>query len=331
MSAAAPPTKRGKYSAYTLEEKVWLLNHADNNKSLKAEDLASALALHVNEGQPADRVPRTAPSKQSVNDWRKAANSLRQQLAERSSKGQAVTTQRNKAARYPELEEALFVWFRQQQSNDMTITEQLLREQAQVFGAKFNVHESFIFSSGWMQKFKKRYGIKSYALHGEAGDANAEGIKLAQTELRNVLEPFKPEDVYNQDETGIFWRQVPARTLATGKRAGNKKIKERVTVSLTCNVTGTDKRPLMLIGKAARPRSFPRSFEPKRVLGVTYANNKTAWMTGRGAAQVRVPHENVLVVLGCDHPCCLVVGEGPFAACIQCHVAHAPESLRSAA
>jgi hypothetical protein len=101
MAAAAPPTKRGKYSAHALDEKVWPLNLDDSNKSLKSEDLASALAVHVNEGQTADRLPRTAPSKTSVNDWRKAAINLRQQLAEVTSKGQAATIQRNKATANP--------------------------------------------------------------------------------------------------------------------------------------------------------------------------------------------------------------------------------------
>jgi hypothetical protein len=55
----------------------------------------------------------------------------------------------------------LFIWFRQQQGSDVTITKRLLREQAKAFGVKFNVHESFTFSSGWMQKFKKRYACKS--------------------------------------------------------------------------------------------------------------------------------------------------------------------------
>jgi hypothetical protein len=43
-----------------------------------------------------------------------------------------------------------------------------------------------------------------------------------------------------------------------------------------CNAAGTDKRPLMIIGKSKRPRSFPKSFQPKCDLGVRYANNKTA-------------------------------------------------------
>jgi hypothetical protein len=87
------------------------------------------------------------------------------------------------------------------------------------------------------------------------------------------------EDVYNQDESGVFWRQMPTRTLATGKSAGRKKDKEGATFSLCVNGAGTHKLDLFVIGKAARPRSFPMSFQPKRDLNVRYTHNKTAWMT----------------------------------------------------
>jgi hypothetical protein len=112
-------------------------------------------------------------------------------------------------------------------------------------------------------------------LHGEAGSANQEGIELARRNLRLLLQEggYEAENVYNQDESGAFWRQMPTRTLATGKRAGSKKEKERATFSLCCNATGTHKMGLFVIGKAARPRSFPKSFQPKRDLNVRFAHN----------------------------------------------------------
>jgi hypothetical protein len=65
------------------------------------------------------------------------------------------------------------------------------------------------------------------------------------------------QDNNNQDETGQFWRQVPQRSLATGERAGRKQDKQRITMSLCCNATGTDKLKLFVIGKFKRPPSFP--------------------------------------------------------------------------
>jgi hypothetical protein len=64
-------------------------------------------------------------------------------------------------------------------------------------------------------------------MHGEAGSANQEEIELARRNLRLLLQEggYEAENVYNQDESGAFWRQMPTRTLATGKRAGSKKEK----------------------------------------------------------------------------------------------------------
>jgi hypothetical protein len=116
-------------------------------------------------------------------------------------------------------------------------------------------------------------------LHGEARSAKQEGIELARRNLQLLLQEggYEAENVYNQDESGAFWRQMPTCTLATGKRAGSKKGEERATSLLFCNATGTHKMGLFVIGKAARPSS--KSFQPKRDLNVRYAHNKTAWMT----------------------------------------------------
>jgi hypothetical protein len=64
--------------------------------------------------------------------------------------------------------------------------------------------------------------------NGEAGSANQEGIELSRSSLRKLLKESEDEadDVYNQDESGAFWQQMP---VPTSKRAGHKKVKERVT------------------------------------------------------------------------------------------------------
>jgi hypothetical protein len=179
------------------------------------------------------------------------------------------------------MEEALYIWLRQMQGRDMPLTEEIIREKAKQLGRQLKVPDNFGYSGGWLYNFKKRYGIKSYVLHGEAGSANQEGVELARSSLRKLLEEgeYEAEDVYNQDESGAFWRQMPTHSMATGKRAGQKKEKERVTFSLCTNASGSHKMDLFVIGKAACPRSFPKSFQPKRDLDVRYAHNKTAWMT----------------------------------------------------
>jgi hypothetical protein len=187
---------------------------------------------------------------------------------------------RQRAPKHPRMEEALHLWFNIQEQRDLVITDELLYAQAKTFGVTCGVPDDFAYSRGWLEGFKKGWGIRSYQLHGKADDANMEGLALAQANLPILLEGcgFDADSTYNQDETGLLWRQPLTRTNASANKPG-KKAEGRVTVSLTCSASGTDKRSLSIIGKAKRPRRFPKRFSPGRDLGMRYANNKTAWVT----------------------------------------------------
>lgn len=116
-------------------------------------------------------------------------------------------------------------------------------------------------------------------MHGEAASADLDGVKLAHENIRLIVSGYARDDIFNQDETGMFWWQLPSPTLATGNRAGRKKDKQRVTLSLTCNASGSDKHERFVICKTKRPRAFPKNFQPERDWGIRYRFNKKAWMT----------------------------------------------------
>ena len=78
----------------------------------------------------------------------------------------------------------------------------------------------------------------------------------------------------------INFRLLPDVTLAGSfvkTASGRKKSKERVTLNLCSNASGTIKLPVHLIGKAQRPRCF-RNMDIK-LLPVKYTNRRNAWMT----------------------------------------------------
>jgi hypothetical protein len=56
---------------------------------------------------------------------------------------------------------------------------------------------------------------------------------------------------------------------------GIKVNKERITVLVCGNLDGTEKLPLLVIGKSKQPRCFRNT----KLLPCTYRHNKTAWMT----------------------------------------------------
>ena len=64
---------------------------------------------------------------------------------------------------------------------------------------------------------------------------------------------------------------------SAGPVQGKKMQKERVTLALTTNATGTDKLKPVVIGTAKRPRAFGRTWQPSEL--VDYYNSSNAWMT----------------------------------------------------
>jgi hypothetical protein len=63
-------------------------------------------------------------------------------------------------------------------------------------------------------------------------------------QLLKIFEGYKPKNIYNAEETGLFFRLPPNKTLSLkGDRcSGGKNSKERITVLLAFNADGTDKQ-----------------------------------------------------------------------------------------
>src|SRR3990167_5090602 len=140
-----------------------------------------------------------------------------------------------------------------------------------------NIENPPKFSNGWMQKFIKRHGFFKYNSHGESGSVNMQLLNSALTSLQIKIAMFSPCEVYNMDETGLFYSQAPSTTISRKPIEGLKMDKRRITVALTANADGSHKLPLFFIGKAKSPRCFGKKTGAS--LGFQYANNAKAWMT----------------------------------------------------
>lgn len=93
-----------------------------------------------------------------------------------------------------------------------------------------------------------------------------------------MLLAYSPENIFNADETGLFFRALPEKTLSLKGETciGGKVSKERLTILLCCSMSGEKLMPLV-IGKAARPRCFKGVDINK--LPVEWSNNRKSWMT----------------------------------------------------
>lgn len=99
------------------------------------------------------------------------------------------------------------------------------------------------------------------------------------TKIATFLDNFCADDIYNADETGLYYRATPDGSLCYKhiELSGYKKAMDRITVLCCANMSGTDKRKLLVIGKSAKPRCF-KGIRIEN-LPLEYHANKNAWMT----------------------------------------------------
>ena len=78
------------------------------------------------------------------------------------------------------------------------------------------VSSTFNASKGWFEKFQKRFGLKNVSLHGEVASADTAGAEeYVSNKFKAIIEEggYRPEQVFNMDETALFWRKMPSRTF----------------------------------------------------------------------------------------------------------------------
>lgn len=88
----------------------------------------------------------------------------------------------------------------------MNMSSELLK----AHGAKFlyelySEADGFKFLNGWLEKFKARYGIKSFHRFKKSGSVDMSVVDQALPRLRELLDPLPWTDIYNMDETRLFF------------------------------------------------------------------------------------------------------------------------------
>lgn len=86
-------------------------------------------------------------------------------------------------------------------------------------------------------------------------------------------ENLSAEQIYNVDETRLFWRSFPKANFSDRDKSGPsglKEAKEIITVVICSNAAKTHKCKLMIISKSAHPRAL----KGIKILPVIYCNNK---------------------------------------------------------
>lgn len=187
-----------------------------------------------------------------------------------------------KGGEFPKIEEALYTWFQQQRGRNAPISGDILKSKARFFYNKINNKDDFRASDGWLDNFKSRYGIRFLEMSGEKLSADESEIEAFKLQLKNKIETdgLTPDQIYNADETGLNWRQLPTKSYVTREEksaSGRKLKKERLTLMPCTNASGTHKLKLLVVGKSRNPRCFKNL--KKETLPIVYKFQNRAWVS----------------------------------------------------
>lgn len=181
------------------------------------------------------------------------------------------------------LDTALYLWFVQKRSEGIPMSGPIIAEKALFFNAKLNGDPELKASSGWLDNFKSRHGVRELNIEGEKlGAASVETVNAFKIKFQKMIgeNGFTREQVYNADETGLNYKTLPTKTLASFSEKyapGFKMQKQRITAMVCANASGKNRIPLLLIGTAKKPRCFKGT--NMNALPVHYFAQKSAWMT----------------------------------------------------
>lgn len=165
------------------------------------------------------------------------------------------------------LDRVLHEWFLGRRAEGVPVSGPMLIEKAKDLYAQMRLTEPCVFSGGWLWRFKARHGIKKLDASSEKQAADRQAAEQFCGFFRSLTAEhgLTPEQVYNADETGLSWRCWP------GPEGGQRR--DRLTVLMCANATGSHRIKPLVIGKCGGPRA-PKSTQH---VPVAHRSHGHAW------------------------------------------------------
>ncbi|KAH8028347.1 hypothetical protein HPB51_016170 [Rhipicephalus microplus] len=124
-----------------------------------------------------------------------------------------MSRKRMRTGAHPELEQALLIWIREARSNRLPLSGDIVAEKASSLAIMLGIENSAL-SEGWLIRFKQRHDMVFKSVNGEKAAVNAETCNTwRKNQLRKYLGVYRPEDIFNADETALFYRMLPEKML----------------------------------------------------------------------------------------------------------------------
>ncbi|XP_018373175.1 PREDICTED: jerky protein homolog-like [Trachymyrmex cornetzi] len=220
----------------------------------------------------------------TVGDW------IRNRAKLMAWKEKTKSSNERKAMKFTEhtkVEEALFLWFVQQREKGAPISGSILQAKALSLYSHFpdeaEKEECFAASNGWLDRWKKRYGIRlmQFNTRGEKFFEDDDVVNVFKEKFKKTIKRggYSLEQIYNCDEISLNYKMLPNKILAWHEESlvpSNNRSKEKITILACSNASGNHKLRLTVIGKYANPRALKNL--TTSTMPVYYKNQKNIWM-----------------------------------------------------
>uniref|UniRef100_A0A8C4XFI3 HTH CENPB-type domain-containing protein n=1 Tax=Erpetoichthys calabaricus TaxID=27687 RepID=A0A8C4XFI3_ERPCA len=194
----------------TLSDKIDLLDKIKN----QAPNTSTRMLEKIT-GVPKSTISRVLKNEQKLRgEWALRENT------------QGTSRKRKREGKEPEVEDALNQWFAKVTTRDVAargvhIRGPILKVKAEDLAKKLG-HEEFKATDGWLSRWKSRHEIKFKKPNGEKGSSS---------KLPELLKQFCADDIYNADETGLYYHATPEGSLCYKHKTlvGSKKEMDQTT------------------------------------------------------------------------------------------------------
>jgi hypothetical protein len=117
-------------------------------------------------------------------------------------------------------------WFHQARNEAIPLSGPILQSKALEFASQLDIAD-FKASNGWLEKFKARHAIKAFAVRGESAGVDLQTVHDFCSRIPEICSDFEPCNIFNCDETGLYYRALPAKGASS---KGVKNSKECLTI-----------------------------------------------------------------------------------------------------
>jgi hypothetical protein len=139
---------------------------------------------------------------------------------------------RLRTSNHKDVDTALLEWFKHVRHNNIAINGPLLSAKAYTLASALG-DTLFKATNGFIDRWKARHGIVFKKVCGEESVSQGDTETWLDVTLPELLDQFAPENIFNADETGLFYKLQPDKTMTFKgqKCSGGKKTKDRLTLA----------------------------------------------------------------------------------------------------